>query len=371
MKQFVPFILLGTAWMLGTLSAGHKSEVNPDIVPAGLEAQDQSAAASLIGNFRTSASAFLYLKADSYLHNGVEMRPLSGSEIAQGRSGVGGDAQESGLGDDSKRVTVVPDATHDYRGIFGDIERQTSTYKGMVGHTHSNPTQSLPLYRLMTWLDPQFIPGWTTGAYVILYNKSAASLERALEHLHAGLEKNPSSIEIFYEISSCYLKIVAEAGQNHRDYESALPYLESACKIGTQNFSRLSMSEKEATLNAHRRFVVCLRDTGRYALASKAADIALHQFPKDGPILRLKDQVAILSEGKSIFLEQPNTMVKNRLIKLEVPAINNRPILSIAESLARRKNLARTEFPDDLPHGEDDHDHDSHNHPHEHEGHSH
>ena len=71
------------------------------------------------------------------------------------------------MGDDSV-VTAIPSPDRDFRGWMGDLERETGTYRDMHNHTHNEPEQAIPLFRLMTWIDPNFcflkykVGDWTT-----------------------------------------------------------------------------------------------------------------------------------------------------------------------------------------------------------------
>src|SRR5688500_7510109 len=58
--------------------------LQPPEAPAGLDAHETNASASLLGQFRSSASAWLWLRTDLYLHNGVEMRPMTEWEKKSG-----------------------------------------------------------------------------------------------------------------------------------------------------------------------------------------------------------------------------------------------------------------------------------------------
>ena len=186
--RFFPY-LLPIAILAGAavISCGIGDLVNPPIPPAGLEAHETHASASLLGQFRTSASSMLWLRTDLYLHNGVEMRPLTDQEVSEGKKGVGGakDGHEAIVNDDAI-VTVVPSAQQDFRGVFGDVERAVNAYRDMRGHEHRDPVQALPLFRLMTWLDPQFVTAWVTGATIIARDRSSEGTTRALSFLAEG-----------------------------------------------------------------------------------------------------------------------------------------------------------------------------------------
>lgn len=285
------------ATLAGAVAIGSQSDrirpiTNPPQQLAGLEAQDTHAAASLLGQFRTSISSFLFLRADLYLHGGVEMRPLSKQEEDAGKKGVGHAAEESEeLMNDDHIVTVIPSKQDDFRGIFGDVERAVASYKDMKGHHHQSPSQTLPLFRLMTWIDPQFTDGWTTAGYVIMFDKKPGCVEKSLDLLQQGLVANPESIAILGQISYCYLRNIDEIGWKGKDYEKALPYLEKARIIGLNNYKILSDKEKEALEENYRRISVCYRELGRYQAMKQVSEEGLQLFGQDAS-LRLHVQEA-------------------------------------------------------------------------------
>ncbi|MEI7577326.1 MAG: tetratricopeptide repeat protein [Armatimonadota bacterium] len=268
------------AALVGANTSSIKESVNPAIKPVGLEAQDSHAAASLLGQFRTSASSWLFLHADLYLHNGVEMRPLTDAEIKNGRKGVGGDSKEEKIHDDSKIVTVIPSEKIDFRGIFGDIERATTSYKDMTGHSHNTPKDSLPLFRLMTFLDPQFVSGWTTGANIMLWEKDREGFRKALVYLNEGLQHNPKSIDILSQIAFCHLKEF----EGKRDFAQALPFLQRASVIAHENWGHLSEDEIEASQTNYRRLAVTLRELGKKDEERRIVLEGLEHFPGDTPL---------------------------------------------------------------------------------------
>jgi hypothetical protein len=267
--------------MAGSQAGLVEKEIEVPFRPAGLEAHDTHAAASLLGQFRTSISSWMWLRTDLYLHNGVEMRRLTRDEERAGKTGVGGvDDGHEHLHDDDLIVTVVPAKEDDFRGIFGDIERATKAYKDMAGHGHNDPEDALPLFRLMTWIDPQFINGWTTGAIVMARQRDEVGTQKALAFLHEGLAKNPQSIDILTQIG--YLTITRK-----RDLEGALPFLEQARAIGIKNLQMLSEQELEALNLAYRWLGLSCRDIERPAELSGLMKEALRIFPDDPVLSRL------------------------------------------------------------------------------------
>ncbi len=265
------------AAVFGANSGLIKESVNPAIKPVGLEAQDTHAAASLLGQFRTSGSAWLFLHADLYLHNGVEMRPRTDAEKARGKEAHEGSKSEEKIHDESNIVSVVPSSEEDFRGIMGDVERATASFKDMKNHRHNEPEDALPLYRLMTLLDPQFIQGWTTGANVMLWDKSPNGLKHALEFLNEGLTNNPKSIDILTTIAFCYLK----ERDGIRQFDKAIPYMERARQVVNENWVHLGEQEKDAALTNYRRLAVSLRETGHVTEQKQVVEEGLLRFPDD------------------------------------------------------------------------------------------
>jgi hypothetical protein len=286
MKRF-PWILVAFSAMI--FGGGFVNRVKPEVQPptrqAGTEAHETHASASLLGQFRTTVSSSLWVRTDLYLHNGVEMRPLTDQERAAGEQGVGStDNKHKDLHDDSTSVTVVPAAEHDFRGIFGDVERATKAYKDMTNHSHNSPGQALPLYRLMTWLDPQFIPAWTTGAHVISWQSEPGSFEKAIEFLHEGRDKNPWSVAIPGEIGSVYIR-------KRRDFESAIKWLEEAIQKSKPEPRSMPEEEFESLQDTYRFLAIITSNRGELAESLQVAREGSKLFPDDVILKRLANPV--------------------------------------------------------------------------------
>ncbi|HLO99945.1 MAG TPA: hypothetical protein VK171_15220 [Fimbriimonas sp.] len=300
MKAWLAATPAVAAIWLGAKAPELKPIVNPPIQQVGLEAHDTHASASMLGQFRTSMSSSLFLRADLYLHGGVEMRPLSDDEARRGVKGVGGTQEAEKLHDDSKIVTVIPGAERDFRGIFGDVERSISSYRRMEGHAHSSPTQSLPLFRLMTWLDPNFIKGWTTGSFILLWDRKPGCVEKALALLNEGLKHNPKSIEILSQIAYIHLRDLSEIGYGGRHYDRALPVAIDAIRVGMENLKTLNEEERDALRQSFQRVSVCFREMGMFQEMKENSQSGLQIFPGDGPLTKhLNDSVALLKSPRA------------------------------------------------------------------------
>ena len=270
--------------IVGALALGGNIalRVEPTIVnaPSGMtsaqqERLDKAASASLFGQFRSSMADFLWLKADKYLHSGVDLRGLTPLE----REARNADRVTSARGEGGNRVhrgdetTVVPSSERDWRGFYGNIEREVQPYKNMEGHSHRDPKEALPLFRLMTWSNPHFIPGYVTGAAMIARDHS--KFREAAAFLLEGERNNPDSIEIGNALGMIYTSRLHE-------YASARPFLRKAIEVGAaRDRQTFSEDEDEAYENAYRWTVLNLRESGDLVAARQAAVAGLKLFPQD------------------------------------------------------------------------------------------
>jgi hypothetical protein len=283
-----------------------RDEVNPPHPVAGLDVSETSASASLLGQFRTSTSSWLWLRTDLYLHNGVELRPLSESEKQAGRKGVGSAEADLGrvMGDESV-VTSIPSPERDFRGWLGNLDRATSTYRDMNNHLHNEPEQAIPLFRLMTWIDPNFIEGWTAGSTVIARKRSDEGTKKALQFLNEGLKANPESVSILNEIAIANIT-------RRKDLETAVTYLELARRSGTEHLKKLPESEREDFVQTYRWLALCYRDLNQMDEMREILNEGHELFSHDPIITMLMNQPpAITTEyGRKVWAEQQTTKAR-------------------------------------------------------------
>ncbi|MBL8049273.1 MAG: hypothetical protein JNJ45_11400 [Chthonomonas sp.] len=276
MKAFIGSATALAALTMGGIAIqGVRPIANPDAPVAGLDAHETHGSLSLIGQFRTSVSGWLWVRTDLYLHNGVQMRPMLDQEKQRN---VVSENSHDGLDEEighAAVVTVIPSRERDFRGIFGDIERATSSYKDMRNHSHNDPKGALPLFRLMTWIDPQFIPGWTVGASVMCREKNRAAYDKALAYLEEGLRANPNSITLLKEIAYTYVRPLdnLKAGKVYLDRARAA--------IAPADVSRMDEDTKVHAQEAYRWLVLVNRDLGLRREALDVAQEGLTKFPGD------------------------------------------------------------------------------------------
>jgi tetratricopeptide (TPR) repeat protein len=240
------------------------------------EKLEQSAAASLLGQFRSSISDFLWLKADKYLHNGIELRGLTPQEKESGHADSAISApgeKEKGYEEHEEETTVIPSRRNDWRGHLGDIERKIQPYQDMENHEHKDPKEALPLFRLMTAANPRFIPGYTSGAMLIAQDR--AKVEEAVNFLREGAANNPESIEIHNAIG--YMM----TSRQHK-YKEAFPYLLRALELAAaKDPTLLTEDELENHQEAFRWAVLNRREAGEPAAARRLAEACLAAYPDD------------------------------------------------------------------------------------------
>jgi hypothetical protein len=283
MKGFLALLaLLALAGFSAVWAGSYESELNPAIDSKTLEAGEKAAGASLLGQFKTSSAANLYARADLYLHGGVELRPMSRGETNQGvRNAQVAGNQAQQLGSEADMVTSIPSPERDWRGFIGDMDRATGAYKDMHGHTHNDPGVTFPLFRLMTWIDPHFITGWTTGSMMLTETRTREDAQKSIDFLKQGLAANPESIDILTRIGVLHAQQMGEVREGLRYFNRALKVIHEG-KIGPE--------DQDAEIETYRWLCICYDNLGDRETLKRIADEGIEKFPDDQVILRIQIQ---------------------------------------------------------------------------------
>lgn len=281
MKPIYAALPIFAAAGIGAISANMETVVHPVSNPVSLDVHEDKAAASLLGQFRTSTTGWLWLRTDLYLHNGVQMRPLTDAEKAAGQKGVGAANEEEGaaLGDDNL-VTLVPSEDKDFRGVFGDIEREVNAFKEMSNHEHNSPQQTLPLFRIMVWLDPGFLKGWRTGSALIASDHSDHGTDLAIKFLDEGLAKNPGQPQLLTDQAVLF-------AARKRQFDQAVPRLEEARRNGLELLKHLDEDGLESLQLTYRWLTICLWYQAKVPDVRVCAKEGLQIFPGDPVLSRM------------------------------------------------------------------------------------
>ncbi|MBI5707912.1 MAG: hypothetical protein HZC36_13085 [Armatimonadetes bacterium] len=290
MKTFaLAMVLFAATASIGGWVSTFEPVIHPVVKTESRQVNEEQAGASLLGQFRTSFTSWLWLRTDLYLHNGVEMRKLTDAEMRTGEEAAhNADHDDDGLCIDGTTATVIPSAERDFRGVFGDIERATTAFEDMSSHHHNDPKTTLPLFRLLTLIDPQFTPAWVVGGSIMARDRSAHALREAEAFLRRGLYENPKALTIRVQLGE--LQIVKK-----HDLEAGAATMKEAVRIGTLNPKRLDEEDELALDDAFRWLALCQRDLGDLDGMEATARFGLTLFPKDKALERLlKDSVPMV-----------------------------------------------------------------------------
>jgi hypothetical protein len=238
-----------------------------------LDQVDESASASLLGELRGGFADYLWMKADRLVHNGVELRALTHAERRDARRWQATQAaghETPVVRDEDEGTTVVPNGEADHRGILGDLEREIKPFMDMRSHTHRDPGETAALFRLMTWVNPRFIPGWVVGANVLAENMEDP--KKAFAFLQEGVKKNPDNVEIHTELGRYLLYTFKDSLAAERQFRHAI-------SLGERH-GKMRPDEVEAWETAHRWLVIQYNHAGRSREASEMARLAIQRFPE-------------------------------------------------------------------------------------------
>jgi len=169
--------------------------------------RNQSALASMLGEFRTTVSDLLFIKTERYLHSGVAYVPhLSEKALSLEGAAAEIDEHQSELGEDHDHdhehdpfahddlpASIIPTAESDYRGWIGEMHRRVKPWRDpKLHHLHTDGTQLLPWFRMMTLSDPQYVRGYAVGSYWLKQHDAA----EAMVFLAEGIRQNPEAFEL-------------------------------------------------------------------------------------------------------------------------------------------------------------------------------
>jgi len=268
---FAPFAGLTLMAAIGWSSIDVSPVVNPPIRHVRVEDS------SVVSQLQTSASGYLWTYTEVYLHNGIKLRRQTEQEK---RANGLNDGREHG-------ITVIPGADKDFRGVFGDVERSVNAWSGDENHRQNDPRLCLPLFRLMTWLDPDFVEAWTTGAMVIGMDRSKSSTNRAIAFLREGFKHNPDCVDIPMMFG------MFEITRNH-DTERSIRFFKKAVENGRARLDSLSDNEKLALQNAYRWLALAYRNAGQIRNLHEATMEGLRYFPDDR-VMPSTDRITVLA----------------------------------------------------------------------------
>jgi len=255
-----PFLAFSAIGALGWNADSVAALTNPPMRRVRVTETDNS----LVGQFQTSAVGHLWTYTEVYLENGVKLRKMTLDE-----------KREYGLDDGNDHgIPIIPTRKKDFRGILGDVEREVNAWDPRQAKRRNDPKQCMPLFRLMTWLDPHFVDAWTSGAMIIGLGQSEEATSKAKEFLNEGLRNNPDNVDI----PTMYAMLCI---RREGDYLTAEKFLKVAIENGNARFESLSESERDELQSAFRWQTLVYRDLGQTAKMVATAMDGIQKFPED------------------------------------------------------------------------------------------
>jgi len=167
----------------------------------------------MLGEMRTSVSDMIFLKTERYLDGGVAYVPHTDEELASvtGETGQIDQARAEHPADDhghqdhhhgeedhggatyAGTPTIIRPPEQDFRGIIGTMHRAIAPYRDPTEeHDHSDGTELLPWYRLMTMADPHSVRGYAIGSWWVRDH----SVDEALRFVDEGIANNPDAFQL-------------------------------------------------------------------------------------------------------------------------------------------------------------------------------
>lgn len=281
--------------------------------------RNTSAFALILGELRANLSDLMFIKTELYLHSGVGYMPhLDYDRMAQ--SGeiehVAADDEPAGQFDfetqflehqaevgqledeadpDEYAATVIPTQEEDFRGFIGALHRRVKPWRDpSLAHIHTDGTELLPWYRLMTLSDPHHIRAYMIGAWWLKAFRTDTHREEARQFLAEGIRNNPRAFQLY--LLRGYMNREDEdiAGAMH-DFERAASLAVEARPVeGTQHRDWTDYMEDDAR-GAVRMHVLMERDHGSI---DRAIELAVQYRRSMGEAARFLDRILVDLRGQ-------------------------------------------------------------------------
>ena len=286
--------------------------------------RNSSAVASMLGDFRTSASDMMYIKTERYMHSGVGVEGCvvqTVKSVAEESKDI--DRYQASLAlphesvDDKKYKgeNLLPSSLEDFRGFVGQLHRKVVPYFAPGSeHVHSDGQELLPWFRLMTISDPHYVRGYSVGAWWL----GTKDLDEALAFANEGLEHNPKSYQIHFtkgqilmkkarlitkdgRISNLSGEALAMAVRAKEAYQHAAVYaLEERPVGGMENDLGIAWGrfEEDDALASMRLSVMTELEYGDMRKALQLAQRYSRVVPEDRTLARLLGKASMMVDEK-------------------------------------------------------------------------
>ena len=227
---------------------------------------NQSALATVLGEFRTSMSDMILIKTERLLHGGVAYMPhatrkVQGSGESEasaphdeescedpehdhhevescedpehdhhevescedsehdhdhehgpgcGHGNEHANGHREGCDHEGPVETVIPEESKDYRGWIGQLHREVKPWRPPEEKHHlAEGAELIPWFRMITLSDPHYIRGYTLGVMWLEEEDPAA----AMDYVNEGLEHNPDAFQLHLAKAFLYLHAAGKAAE--------------------------------------------------------------------------------------------------------------------------------------------------------------
>ena len=275
--------------------------------------RNSSSVGLMLGEFRTSMSDILLLKTERYLHSGIGYTPHVNKQLLsttakteaydehQNEScgtheGCSGNHDEAG-----GSTTLIKPPSKDYRGLIGHLHREVKPWRDPSEHeAHTDGTQVLPWFRVMTMSDPHYVRGYTLGGYWL--NRFAP--EEAVPFLIEGIKNNPDAFQVHLMLGQAYLAqarkkvddlsnptederaLLLQARDAYRQAADSAMAQRPPLREGDDYPDTWSVSLEDDALAAARMAVLLEKRYGDPITASALAERYLETVPEDAVLAR-------------------------------------------------------------------------------------
>ena len=215
--------------------------------------RNRSAAAVILGELRSSMSDLMFIKTERYMHSGVAYQlnidyealsskgQLKDVKHKQETEWEGEHTHEhahkeeaEGRKDQKHEHPPAPEHEHkhihpprhdqshfqcqgadtvirtpdrDFRGFIGDLHRKVKPWLDpSKPHLHTDGTELLPWYRLMTLSDPHNVRAYMIGAWWLKRQNTEDQLREAMDFVKEGIQHNPEAYQLYLMLGHIYRK---------------------------------------------------------------------------------------------------------------------------------------------------------------------
>lgn len=174
-----------------------RSLYQPGLSEGELSVRNESAFGQILGEVRATMSDLMFVKANRYLHAGIGYAPRARIDTLN-------EQKQMGAGD-AGAPTTIRSAAEDFRGFLGNLEREVKPYRDTSqAHVHTELTELLPWFRLMTLSNPRFVRGYRVGGMTLVQDGKWAEAQQFMDEGLANNQDNPEVFRLYQTIASLH-----------------------------------------------------------------------------------------------------------------------------------------------------------------------